>query len=70
MNFSIVKRIFGIAIWIILAFVITIVSFFLYDSSMSSYQDVEIKNSKVLMQSIDEVLLLNAKYNAPNNQDQ
>ena len=61
MNFSIVKRIFGIAIWIILAFVITIVSFFLYDSSMSSYQDVEIKNSKVLMQSIDEILLLNAK---------
>ena len=61
MNYTIVKKIFGIAIWIILAFVITIVSFFLYDSSMSSYQDVEIKNSKVLMQSIDEILLLNEK---------
>ena len=61
MNNTIVKRIFGIAIWIVIAFTITIGSFIFYDSSMSSYQDVEIKNSKVLTKSIDEILALNKK---------
>jgi len=61
MNNTIVKKIFGIAIWIVIAFSITIGSFIFYNSSMTSYQDIEIKNSKVLMKSIDKILDLNKK---------
>ena len=61
MNNTIVKKIFGIAIWIVLAFIITIGSFIFYNSSMTVYQDVEVKNSVVLTKSIDSILSLNKK---------
>ena len=68
MNNMIVKKIFGIAIWIIIAFVITISSFVYYNISISSYQDVEIENSKVLTKSIDDISKLNTKTLNSSNQ--
>ena len=61
MNNIIVKKIFGIAVWIIIAFAITISSFIYYNVSMSAYQDVEIENSKILSKSIDDISKLNTK---------
>ena len=61
MNNTIVKKIFAITIWIVIAFIITISNFILYNSSMTTYQNVEVKNSVTLAKSIDEILKLNNK---------
>lgn len=59
MNNTIVKKILAIAVWIIVAFIVTIASFIYYNSSMSTYQDIEITNAKALNKSIDYILNLN-----------
>jgi len=59
MNNTIVRKIFAINIWIIVAFTVTISSFVYYNSSISSYQELEIENSKVLSESIEYILKLN-----------
>ena len=59
MNNTIVRKIFAINIWIVVAFTVTISSFIYYNSSIGSYQEVEIKNSQILNESVDYILKLN-----------
>jgi len=59
MNNSIVRKIFTSAIWVLLAFIITIISFFYYNFSVDKYVELEVKNSKALNKSIDNIISLN-----------
>ena len=61
MNNTIVRKIFAINVWIIVAFTVTIGSFVYYNSSMSAYQEIEMSNSIELNKSIDYILKLNTK---------
>jgi len=59
MNNSIVRKIFSSAVWVLLAFIITVISFIYYNQSISKYQELEAENAKVLTTSIDKILSLN-----------
>ena len=61
MNNTIVNKIMGITIWVIIASIITAGSFIYYNISISSYQEIEINNAKTLNKSIDYIVNLNKK---------
>jgi len=61
MNNTIVNKIMGITIWVIIASIITAGSFIYYNISISSYQEIEINNAKALNKSIDYIVNLNKK---------
>ena len=61
MNSVIIKRIFATTIWIVLAFVITIVSFTYYNHVVEDYQNLEMKNASVLKNNIQKILSTNEK---------
>jgi methyl-accepting chemotaxis protein len=67
MNYKIVKRIFSVAVWILLAFTVTIFSFIYYNSSIGEYQALEANNAKILNKSIDKIFNLNEKTLADSN---
>jgi len=59
MNNNIVRKIFAVAIWVLGAFTVTIVSFIYYNTIITSYQELEANNGQLLTKSIDEILLAN-----------
>jgi len=61
MNDTIVKKIFAITIWVVVAFIVTIGTFLYYNSSVNSYQEIEKKNAEILNKSVNKILVTNDK---------
>ncbi len=61
MNNTIVNKIMGITVWVIIAAIVAAGSFVYYNLSIASYQEVEVRNAKILNKSIDYVVNLNKR---------